>query len=522
MPTRRTACAMAALTIAATLGTGVAAPPPSVLQLADFLTLPITGSPAGTGNNGSLARVNFLREEPGGRRLFVSDLNGPLYIVDKSTKQIATYLDFNGAGERVGLFRRFTFAVGFAGGLITFQFDPDYAATGRFYTVHMEDVSIDAPKEPKAGSAPGLNAGGYTPTPAISTPGQVDREVVLIEWTDTSIRNTSFEGTAREVLRLQLNTRIHPMGDMIFNPSARRGDAEWRVMYLSCGDGGSGEQRTAARANPQRLDTLVGKILRIVPDPAEHTASSTISENGRYRIPRGNPFTGIDGARGEIWAYGLRNPHRLTWDDGRLFASTIGLHAWETVHLIRKGENHGYPLREGHQAMTDLNAMVPIPEDDVLPVRVSDTRTDGTIRPTYPVIEYPHQRGGGDAISGGFVYRGKKLPALRGKFVFGDISTGNVWFADVKEMVAAGERKPSKPAPMQPLRIEWRGATHDSMWGVVLTAYRERGGQDADLPGGSTVSGPGRVDMRFAVDADGELYVLSKSDGMIRAVVGVR
>ena len=171
--------------------------------------------------------------------------------------------------------------------------------------------------------------------------------------------------------------------------------------------------------------------------------------------------------------------------------------------------------------MTAENAMVPVPAEDVVDLRISDTRTQGTIRPVYPVVEYPHEKGGGDAISGGFVYRGRKLPALQGKFVFGDISTGNVWYADVKEMIAAG--KPgAKPAQITPLKIEWRNNTYDSMWGVVMFAYHERGGQDVDLPGGSTVSGPGRVDMRFAVDRDGELYVTSKSDGVIRAVVGVR
>ena len=89
---------------------------------------------------------------------------------------------------------------------------------------------------------------------------------------------------------------------------------DWRVMYLGAGDARSGEQRDSRRLNPQRLDTLVGKILRIVPDLREHTKTSTVSENGRYRIPNDNPFSTVDGARKEIWAYGLRNPHRLIWD----------------------------------------------------------------------------------------------------------------------------------------------------------------------------------------------------------------
>ena len=110
------------------------------------------------------------------------------------------------------------------------------------------------------------------------------------------------------MLRVSLNTRIHPLGDLSFNPTARRGDADWRVLYIGGGDGGSGESRLTIRMNPQRLDTLVGKILRIVPDLAEHQTTSRVSANGRYRIPNDNPFVSTAGARQEMWAsaFGIR------------------------------------------------------------------------------------------------------------------------------------------------------------------------------------------------------------------------
>ena len=119
--------------------------------------MPITGEIGGENTRGQLARVNFLRDEPGGRRFFVNDLNGPLYILDKQTKQFTTYLDFNGLGGRPGLFARFTFERNFATGLINVIFDPDYARNGVFYTIHMEDPTIAAPAEPKAGVVPGLD-----------------------------------------------------------------------------------------------------------------------------------------------------------------------------------------------------------------------------------------------------------------------------------------------------------------------------------------------------------------------------
>jgi glucose/arabinose dehydrogenase len=199
-------------------------------------------------------------------------------------------------------------------------------------------------------------------------------------------------------------------------------------MYVGAGDSGSGEQRDVRRLTPQRLDDLNGKILRIVPDLREHTATSTVSANGRYRIPRDNPFVGVAGARPEIWAVGLRNPHRLAWDvdppgTARLLAFNIGLTSWETVVIVKKGANYGYPLREGPQAMTSAG-MTPVPVPDVIPWQISDTVAHGTVTPTYPVIAYPHTPAGGDAIASGFVYRGRRVPALRGKLVFGDITTG--------------------------------------------------------------------------------------------------
>jgi Glucose / Sorbosone dehydrogenase len=521
----------------ALLAQNAGAESPLILQIKDYATAPMTGSTTGTGNAGSLARINMLREEPGGGgRLFVNDLNGPLYILDKNTKTFTTYLDFNGRDNRPGLFDKLPFEAGYANGFIAFQFDPDYRRNGKFYTIHLEEPAAPGSVVPDATSVPGLKIAGYAPTPAITTPGTIEREAIVIEWTDSNVSNATFEGSARELMRVQLNTRIHPMGDLIFNPTARPGDADWRVLYIGCGDGGSGERRTAMRQNPQRLDTLVGKILRIVPDLALHTDTSTVSENGRYRIPRDNPFASMAGARKEIWASGLRNPHRLTWDvdpanlaNNHLLAASIGLHSWETVYLVHKGANYGYSEREGTEVLVGPdNTMAKLPPVDEIPVRISDTVTNGTIVPTYPVIEYPHTAAGGDAIAGGFVYRGKAVPALQGKYLFADISTGRIWYANFHEMLAADDRNPATLAALHDVHLRWTapgetpeagGRVYPTAFPVVLAAYKARGGTDPDLPGTSTVSGPGRADVRFGIDSAGELYLLSKVDGMIRAVV---
>jgi mono/diheme cytochrome c family protein len=493
------------------------------LELADYAQMPITGELDGQNTRGQLARVNFLRDEPGGRRFFVNDLNGPLYILDKRTKTFTTYLDFNGTGGRPGLFPKFTFERNLAIGLTAFLFDPDYARNGVFYTIHMEDPATSADTAPRTGVVAGLDLSGYTPTPPIPTPtvgGRIDREAVLIEWTDRDTRNATFEGTARELIRLQQPLAIHPMGEMTFNPVARRGDPDWRVMYIGSGDAGTGEQRDSRRLNPQRLDTLVGKILRIVPDLREHTTTSTISDNGRYRIPKDNPFAALEGARKEIWAYGLRNPHRMIWDIAParssapvLFAFNIGLAAWETAVIVRKGANYGYSQREGTQMMSS-DGMSAIPQDDTIPIQISDTVVRGTVTPQYPVIQYPHMaENGGDAIAGGFIYRGK-IPALRTKLVFGDITTGRIWYAERADVLAADDGKPATVARIHEMDAGLRR--------LVEETYRARGGRGEGLPGAAAVSGRGRVDLRFAVDNDGELYILTKSDGMIRKVVGAK
>jgi mono/diheme cytochrome c family protein len=511
------------LTVAAAAPAAAAKTLPK-LDLADYLQMPITGGVNTEATRGQLARINFLREEPGERRFFIADLNGPLYVLDKQTKNLTTYLDFNGLAGRPGLFRKFTFERNWAAGLINVVFDPDYARNGVLYTIHMEDPTVDAPAEPKAGVVAGLDLSTYKTTPAEVTPAvtgaSINREAVLIEWIDRDITNATFEGTARELLRMQLPSAIHPLGDLTFNPAARRGDAEWRVMYVGVGDSGTGEQKDMRRRIPQRLDNLHGKILRIVPDVREHTATSAVSANGRYRIPRDNPFASVEGARKELWAVGLRNPHRLIWytdparpSEPQLIAFNIGLTHWETVMIVRKGANYGYPLREGTEVMT-LRGMEPVPADDTIPWQITDTITRGTVKPTYPVIAYPHTAIGGDAIAGGVVYRGTRIPSLKGTLLFGDISTGRVWYADMKDVLGADDGNPTTIAKMHELDAGLRRLCEDT--------FHARGGRGDTLPGNAAVAGRGRVDVRFADDSAGNLYVITKSDGMIRQVTSVR
>jgi glucose/arabinose dehydrogenase len=153
---------------------------------------------------------------------------------------------------------------GYAAGLVTFAFDPEYATNGKFYTVHTEL---------------GGNATEY-------------REAVLTEWHDNNISDASFAGTRATLMRIQYNDNIHPMGDIAFNPLATSpAHADWRNMYLSNGDGGAGEQSSSGvlRNQPQMLNNLLGKVMRITP-----SASGT---NGTYAIPADNPFVSAPAGR---------------------------------------------------------------------------------------------------------------------------------------------------------------------------------------------------------------------------------
>lgn len=516
------------------------------LRMEDYAEAPITGDPfAGGGSAPYLARINFFADDPvDANRQFVNDQNGPLYMLDRTTKQFTEYMNFDGRGSATGLFPRLYKVGGFATGLVSFQFDPDYANNGKFYTIHVEQGS--GSQLPDTSDHPGFNAAGYTTTSSINSPGYGGDpngyQNILIEWTDSNTGNSTFEGTARELLRIGQASRIHPMGDIVFNPNAGPGDPDWRMMYISIGDGATGENGST-RLAPQQLDNLTGKILRIRPDIAGAGTAVSLSDNGRYYIPDDNPFTSINNSAvyDEIYALGLRNPHRVSWDGptDALIANDIGLHSWEEVNIIHAGGNYGYAYREGNERLDNGYNRTPIPSNDEITYFATGFTAAGTVTPEYPVALYGHGLSGqgdpvGDAITSGYIYRGSNIPSLVGKYVFGDISTGQLYWVDVDEMFAADDGDPSTVAEIHLIDVAWddgsgedvyttitpSGAILGPMHQIVQIAYHGRGGQDPNLPGGAATTGDqGRADIRWQVDAAGELYMMSKSDGVIRYVV---
>jgi len=482
---------------------------------------------------GQFARENALRSEPANAprsasRIFVVDGNGNLYILDKATRRFTPYIDFG------KVFPRFFTNSGYGTGVVSIAFDPDYAKNGKFYTVHTENPKKAPAADPTNAAIPSLILAGYTTTPVVNPPaGEALYESVLVEWTDTNIRNETFEGTAREILRVGFNAFIHQMGDMLFNPLAKPGQSDYGNLYLSLGDGASGETPGPTHPTPQRLDALQGKILRINPD-IKLRPKDMLSANGRYRIPSSgsdpNPFVSIAGARPEIFAYGLRNPHRMTWDTvtNMLIADDVGLHSWEEVNIVTKGANYGYGEREGNELLlvdqagktgTQLNPPVPFPGRDLLNVAMLSE----PVAPLYPVAVYSHMDG--DAIGSGFVYRGKLMPRMVGKYFFTDITTGRLFYTDLAEMIASHSER-NHQATIHEIQViynspyDTQGAAKHRLYDIVADTFVHKGGVPTTNAKRSTLP-RGRSDVRLSVDGDGEIYVLSKSDGMIRKLVSV-
>ena len=181
----------------------------------------------------------------------------------------------------------------------------------------------------------------------------------------------------------------HNGGQLAFGPDG--------YLYVGLGDGGGGGD---PMGNGQNTSTLLGPIIRI--------DISGGSGKKNYSVPTDNPFVGIPGARDEIWAYGLRNPWRFSFDSGTgmLWAGDVGQNNWEEVDIIKKGSNYGWNLMEGAHCFSPSTGC----------------DTDGL---ELPVIEYDHDEG--CSITGGYVYRGPSIPSLQGAYVFGDFCSGTVW-----------------------------------------------------------------------------------------------
>lgn len=359
-------------------------------------------------------------------RLFVADLPGTVRVIGANEP----FLEITDrvVGLRSGYDER---------GLLGLAFHPRFAEDGRFFVYYSAPLRAGAPD-------------GWDHTSRVSeftvTPDDPDR---------------ADPGSERVILEVDQPQANHNGGSIAFGPDG--------CLYVPLGDGGGA--RDLGRGHPpggngQDLGTLLGKVLRIDIDGPEP-----------YGVPADNPFVGREG-RDEIYAYGLRNPWRMTFDAGgehRLFAADAGQYLWESVKIIVPGGNHGWNLREGNHAFDPGN-----PRESPADVPRTGRRGEPLVD---AIIEYPNAGqpdGIGQVVIGGYVYRGKAIPGLFGRYVFGEWNRAG---ADGDGIIFAATEKP------------------EGLWEFT----------EVEVAGSRTV---GAYVLAFGEDAEHELYVLtSKSRG---------
>ena len=283
------------------------------VNFVEFATIPDVG--------GAPPRMMLLVDEPGSRRMFVSAMQGVLFSVSYDGKTVTEYIDLNApkwempvqssANERG--FQSFAFHPQFN--------EPGTRGYGKFYT--WADTSNMTPK------ADFLPSGG----------GHV-QDTVLLEWTAKTPTAASYDGGGpRELIRAAQPFPNHNGGQIAFNPQATLGSPEYGLLYVGLADGGSGGDPFN---HAQNLASGFGKILRI--DPL-----GTNSANGKYGIPPSNPFVGQAGALGEVYALGVRNPQRFSWDpkNGNMYVADIGQNIVKEISPVTAGADLGWNKWEG-------------------------------------------------------------------------------------------------------------------------------------------------------------------------------
>lgn len=320
-------------------------------------------------------------------RLFIVDQAGQIRIFDTKNNYCLSepFLDLS---DRIVAVNPFFDERGVLG----LAFHPRFRRNGRFF------VRYSAPREGSPGE------------PCFDT-SRGCHEAILAEFKANRRANYADPDTERILFRIDEPQFNHNSGNVAFGPDG--------MLYFTLGDGGGAHDGLAdvppshgPIGNGQNIETALGSILRI-------------NVNGRkdpgleYSIPRSNPFAGPTAGVDEIYAYGMRNPYRFSFDKwrrggGRLFLADVGQNLFEEINIVQKGGNYGWVTVEGFHCFDPFNPTM-------TPSSCSGTGPNG--EPLLnPIAEYNH--GDGIAVIGGFVYRGQRSSPLFGKYVFGDFSRG--------------------------------------------------------------------------------------------------
>jgi plastocyanin len=345
---------------------------------------------------GITSPMQWLPANDGSGRMFLVEQTGKIKIFNNGSLNATPFLDVTSrlAALSANYDER---------GLLSMAFHPGFTNPSspgyrKIYTYTSEPVS---------------GAADFT----VPMSGQFSCQAVIAEW-QVSAGNPDVidPATRREVMRIDHPQSNHDGCTLLFRPSDN-------YLYISLGDGGaandSGDGHNPTTGNGQDLTTVLGKILRIDPlDPALTPSSSDpVSANGKYRVPISNPFVATTQPANrvaEIYAFGLRNPFRFSFDapSDKLIAGDVGQDHVEEIDLIEAGKNYGWNRKEGTFLFNSSNGNVSF-----------DPAPDPAL--TNPLAQYSHDDG--IAILGGFVYHGNAVLALPGKYIFGDLAaTGSV------------------------------------------------------------------------------------------------
>ncbi len=335
-------------------------------------------TPVVASGNGLTAPNLLLSAGDGTNRQFVTDQIGKVQLIKNGVLQSTPFLDVSA--------RLSTLNPAYdERGLLGLAFSPTFATPGtpgfgKLYTYTSEPVTRPA---------------DFTVT--MPSGSAFNHQNVITEWavdpTNPDIVNPA---SRREIMRVDWPQMNHNGGMLAFGPD--------NLLYIAMGDGGNGNDvgpGHGTTGNGRDLSNPLGDVLRIDP----HGSNSA---NGQYGIPNDNPFVGTAGALGEIYASGVRNPWRFSFDSqtGSLVLADVGQTMVEEINIITKGGNYGWNFKEGQFKFDPATAEI---SNDLtgLPSGLID-----------PVLQYDHDEG--TTIIGGFVYRGNGIPELQGKYIFGD------------------------------------------------------------------------------------------------------
>jgi len=298
--------------------------------------------------------VGIYHADDGTGRLFIIEQSGTIKVFnnDPSTTTVETFLNITSIVEQDPGYTE--------EGLLGLAFHPNFSENGYFY----------------------VNYTDYSP-----------KRNVIARYTVSSANPNQADTESSPLIILEVNQPYtnHNGGQLDFGSDG--------YLYISFGDGGSSGD---PQGNAQNLQTLLGTIVRIDVD--------SLSNGQNYSIPVDNPFVSDLNALDEIYAYGLRNMWRFSWDPvtGLLWGADVGQYSWEEIDIIYPGLNYGWNTMEGNHCY---------------PAGTSCS-SDG-FEP--PVFEYALYVDGVCSVTGGYVYRGTETPSLNGKYIYGDWCTGDIW-----------------------------------------------------------------------------------------------